>query len=158
MFLVGTKIVFYKWGAVATPIYQYGMFCEKFYMSDTQKVFQLYIDDKIISYKNYNQHDMDIVQEVIQNYINQKKSNPEIYTTLNRFYSKIGITSFINKKNYLNTISDEAFINWFAKNIPKNRCQNPKDLKVELHEFLYKQTHLVFLKSTTIIDSLAFVR
>jgi hypothetical protein len=157
VFILGSTLVYYKWGAVTTPIYQYGMFCKNFYEADTQKVYQLYINNKPVNYSEFNQHDLDMTQEVLYNYKNQKKINAEIYQTMKGFYNKISIGRLMTEQNYLNTISDEEFITWFATKIPRNKSVNATQLKIELHEYLYQQKHLNLVKTTKIIDSLAFV-
>lgn len=157
IFISGSAIIYYKWGATASPIYQYGMFSKKFYKTDTQKVYQIYINNKPINYSEFNQHDLDMTQEVLYYYINQKKLNPEIYHTIKGFYDKIGIGKLMKEQLYHNSITDAQFINWFATKIPRNKNVSPIQLKIELHEYLYHEQHLNLVKSTKIIDSLAFV-
>lgn len=157
LFILGSSLVFYKWGAVATPIYQYGMFCQKFHQSDTQSVYQFYINSKPINYSNYNQHDMDLTQEIVANYLKQKKTNPEIFKTMNGFYTKVGLRNFLCEERFLNLKSDKEFIIWLAKIIPQAATANPINLSLEQHNYVYKNKQFIKLNSLKIIDSLAFV-
>lgn len=156
-FILLSSIVFYKWGAVATPIYQYGMFCKKFQLADTQQVYQISINNKLVDYSEFNQHDIDLTQEVIYNYVKQKKTNLEIYHTLHSFYAKLGLESIMKEEHFLNSLTDKEFVIWFASIIPRHKNVNPAELKVEQYYYLFNNQKLELITKTKVIDSLAFV-
>lgn len=100
----------YKWGAVATPAYQYGMFSTKFYMKDTQVVFKIYTNDKLLDITAFHFAERDMLIVSLENYMKQEKVNHSIYSTM----TKIPVAGKMMKQQYYtNTISDMAFTAWY---------------------------------------------
>jgi hypothetical protein len=100
----------YKWGAVATPIYQYGMFSSKFYMKDTQAVFKIYTNDKLLDITAYHFTERDMLTVSLENYMKEAKVNRSIYNTINKIPV---LTKLMKPEFYTNNISDTIFTAWY---------------------------------------------
>lgn len=118
----------YKWGAVATPIYQYGMFSTKFYMKDTQVVFKIYTNDKLLDITAYHFAERDMLLVSLENYMKQANVNTSIYNTMN----KIPVLNKLMKpQRYTNNISDTIFTAWY-KGLLQQVTGKPVD-KLEIY-------------------------
>src|ERR1700744_4254191 len=74
----------YKQGAVAAPLFVYGMYSGKFFIKDTQRVIQLYANNKVIDLTKYSIIDRDLLQTSLQNYVAQKTVNEGVFLTMKR--------------------------------------------------------------------------
>ncbi len=155
-FMVATILVFYKWGAVASPVYQYGMFSENYYTSDTQTVYQIYSNNQPINYTTYNQNALDKVQQNIANYLNQSKNNQAIYSTFKGILTPIYIGKLMTEQNYTNHISDKQFVNWLLKQLPNSTSLNNSNIKISQQSYVYRNNALVLVHTKPVIDSLDF--
>ncbi|MBC7511399.1 MAG: hypothetical protein H7320_22025 [Ferruginibacter sp.] len=105
----------YKQGAVATPLLQYGMYSAAYHISDTQKVLQLYINNKAVDFSKLSMSARDQLQVSLENYLIEKENNEMVFTTMQRILNKAGIGQWMKKEYYTNTITDEIFTNWYKK-------------------------------------------
>ncbi len=156
IFIFATTVVFYKWGAVASPIYQYGMFSKNYYTSDTQLVYQIYNNNKAIDYKLYTQNQLDRVQQNIAKYLNQHKNNNAIYTTMKRALTPFYIGKLMSEQNYTHPISDKQFVNWLFTQLPNSTTVPNSTIKIKQQLYIYKNSTLQLVHTKTVIDSIDF--
>lgn len=115
LFIFLMLVINYKWGAVATPVYQFGMFSSKFYMKDTQNVYKIYVNDNQLDITKYHFAERDMLLVSLQNYTKQKSVNQSVYNTMKQIPEKIGLTGVMNPEKYLNNTTDADFTNWYRK-------------------------------------------
>lgn len=141
----------YKWGAVATPIYQFGMFSTKFYLKDTQSVFKIYVNDKVLDITAYHFAERDMLIVSLENYMKQEGVNKNIYTTMVKIP---GFNRLMKPEYYSNNISDIFFTAWY-----KHLLQQITGKPVEKLE-IYRQKVLWYnnrLNESTIPQKLTFI-
>ena len=113
LFICAFIFINYKQGAVATPIYQFGMFSEKFHIKDTQTVFRLYVTGKPadLSECNFQQRDMLLVSP--EHFKSSKEKNKNIFFQMKKMAGRIHFEKFLRDEIYTNNISDSAYFHWY---------------------------------------------
>lgn len=127
-FIIIYAFINYNWGAVATPVYQYGMFSTKFYLKDTQTAFKIYTNDKLLDISNYHFAERDMLLVSLENYIKHKEVNASIYTTMRKIP---GLDKIMKATAYSNNISDTVFTTWY-KRLIKTVTKKPVE-KLEIY-------------------------
>ena len=102
-----------KWGAVATPIYQYGMFSGPMHVKDTQTVIHFFINDKIVDISKYPFAERDLLLVSFNRYTDQEQKNTSVYGTMKTLLSPLGIDHLIKRPDYTNQLTDDAFREWY---------------------------------------------
>ena len=125
----------YKHGAVATPIFQYGMYSGRIYIRDTQKVYQLKVNNQLLNLSSYSFTERDIIQSSLINYKNQEAHNAAVFFTMKNLLSKFGIGRLMQQSSYSNNITDTAFTLWY-KNIVQKIINYPV-YNLEVYEQKY---------------------
>jgi len=105
----------YKWGMVATPVYQFGMFSGPIHLTDTQKVYKLYVNDEQLDITKYRFAQKDIMLVSLEKYTASKNGNSEVFHTMNYFFSKMGWRHLMNEVVFTNDCNDLFFTKWFMK-------------------------------------------
>ena len=103
----------YKHGAVATPIFQYGMYASRINRTDTQKVFHLKINGQLLDLSKYSFVERDIIQDYLLKYKWQAVTNPAVFFTIKNALTKIGVGKFMHQSSYTNNITDTEFTHWY---------------------------------------------
>jgi hypothetical protein len=147
----------YKQGAVAAPLFTYGMYSGKFLISDTQKVIQLYANNKIIDLTKYSSIDRDLMQTSLQNYIAQKTVNEGTFLTMKRILDHAYLGHLMLKEKYTNSISDEEFTCWYTQLVERIVGYHIVTLAAYEQNCLWKNDHLIPvsspLKSTSLVTN-----
>ncbi|WP_462221946.1 hypothetical protein [Ferruginibacter sp.] len=115
LFIVLFIFINYKWGVVATPVYQYGMFSSVFRIKDTQTVYHIYINDTKLDISQYHFAERDMLLISLENYAKAPKNNSTIFFTMKGLLDKTGVGSLMQQSNYFNTVSDTNFTVWYKK-------------------------------------------
>jgi hypothetical protein len=105
----------YKWGAVVTPVYQYGMFSSVFHIKDTQTVYHIYVNDTKLDITQYHFAERDMLIISLENYAKAPKSNSSIFFTMKHLLDKTGAGNLMQQAKYSNTVSDATFTEWYKK-------------------------------------------
>lgn len=119
LFIISWAYINYKQGAVAAPLFQYGMYAGKFYSGDTQDVIKVYINDQLLDVTKYTMADRDMIQISLQDYLRADTVTKAIYATMKQMLNKIVIGKFMQEENYTNQITDKEFTQWYIKMLEK---------------------------------------
>lgn len=111
-FIIAFLYLNFKWGLVATPVYQYGMYSGRYSTGDTQRVCHLYAGDHRLPVEEMHFSDRDLLFTMIEKYENQKGQNPLMYSTINNIYSRFGLTNLVKAGSYRNNVNDTIFMKW----------------------------------------------
>jgi hypothetical protein len=150
-FILVFIVVNYKWGAVATPVYQYGMFSTKFYMKDTQVVFKIYANDKLLDITAYHFAERDMLLVSLENYMKQEKVNGSIYTSM----SKIPVLNqLMNPELYSNNIPDTIFTAWYKGLLQKVTGNTADKLEIYRQKVIWNNGNL---REVTAPQKLSFI-
>ncbi|MGC4104201.1 hypothetical protein [Ferruginibacter sp.] len=126
----------YKWGYVATPVLQYGMFGGRFYMKDTQTVYKIYTDDQLLDVTRFSFEERDMLFVSLEKYSKQAEVNRSIFAVMQR------IPGINNSTRYSNTISDKDFTKWYSGLLRKITGKPFSKLEVYQQQVLWQQDKL----------------
>lgn len=132
----------YKWGMVATPIHQYGMFSGKHYFKDPLKVYFVKANGKNINEATISQIERDVLQTYPDYYEKQKSVNESVYNTVSAFFKYAAISAEKNRYKYLNTINDSLFTTWYQTKIREIIHEPLKYLEVTRQQFVWENGKL----------------
>ena len=104
-----------KWGAVATPLYQYGMFSGRMYPADTQKIYHIYVNDKLVDLNTITQAKKDLLFITLEKFEKEKEINDLVFISMQKIFSYAGVGSFMKENNYKNNIPDQLFAHYYQK-------------------------------------------
>jgi hypothetical protein len=116
LLLLAFLAINYKQGAVATPIYMYGMYGAPRYSTDTQKVYQLSVDGRQLDMNTIPFAQRDLLLLSPDNYKRQKTINPAVLFSMKKIF---GFTGLMKEGLFLNHNSDEQFNQWYLHTINK---------------------------------------
>lgn len=114
LFIVTFIYLNVKWGFVATPVYQYGMFSGRYAVNDTQQVIHFYTGSERIPVEKLHFSDRDMLFTMIEKYEKQKTQNPLLYNTIDGIYAKFGLRSLVKASAYTNNTTNTDFMRWLA--------------------------------------------
>jgi hypothetical protein len=133
----------YKWGIVATPILQNGMYSKPVYLKDTQTIYFVKANDKTIDCSKITLTERDILQVYPDYFEKQKINNQTVYNTMQKYVAAVSLTSFYDKEKFVNNIPDSIFANWFTLRVQKIIDEPVLTLNVFKQQFTYKNDELV---------------
>ena len=147
LFVFAIIIINYKWGAVATPIYQYGMFSSKFFITDTQTIYTIYVNDKPLDITKYAFAKRDMLLVSLQNYSKQKNTNEAVYVAMKQIPEKIGLNNLTQSSTYFNNTTNLAFTKWYKQLLQKIIGYPVKQLEVYQQKVQWQNNVLQFAAS-----------
>lgn len=156
LFIAAWAYINYKQGAVAAPMFQYGMYAGKFYSSDTQHVIRIYVNDKLLDVTKYSMVDRDIMQISAQDYLRSDTVNKVIYTTMKRILSKVALGKLMHEEVYTNQITDKKLTEWYVKILEKIIGYPVKELELYDQEYVLQNGRLVSISAPLKIDHIAY--
>ena len=143
LFILSWAYINYKHGATVAPLYQYGMYANKFFIADTQQVIQLYANGRMIDYTKYSMAERDLLQFPLQYYAIQQPVNDNVFYTMKRILGHVYIGRLMSKEKYTNTVTDQQFTTWYTQLV--ERITNTPIYKLEAYEqkYIWKNDCLV---------------
>ncbi|GAB2807152.1 hypothetical protein GCM10027043_02640 [Ferruginibacter profundus] len=116
-FIISFLFINYKWGLVATPVFEYGMFAGSFHLRDTQTVYTVTANDKMINNAAVSFTERDVIQIYIERYQNYKSVNAQVYATMKKYVGYTGLASFMPYDKFNPVITDTTFTKWYKTKI-----------------------------------------
>ena len=107
----------YKQGAVATPLLQYGMYSGRCYVSDTQYVLRLVVNNKLLDFTKYSMSQRDQLQFYLEKFLVEKELNEKVFFTMRQLFSKAGLAQWMQKEKYINLANCQEFGQWYKKKV-----------------------------------------
>lgn len=156
LFIASWSYINYKQGAVAAPLFQYGMYAGKFYSSDTQHVIKVYVNDQLLDVTQYSMVDRDMIQISAQDYLRSDSANKTIYATMKRMLSKIAVGKFMQEEDYANQITDKKFTEWYVKMLEKIIGFPIKKIELFDQEYVLQNGRLTAIAEPLKIDHIAY--
>jgi hypothetical protein len=142
LFVLAFIFINYKWGMVATPVLQYGMFSGVFHVKDTQTVYIVEANHKLINNGEISFTNRDIIQVYIDNYQRYKAVNWSVYNTMKKYIGYTGLSSFMNAGKYTAAISNTVFTNWYRSKMEAITGEPIVSLVVYRQHFVWQDTAL----------------
>jgi len=142
VFVLAFVVINYKWGLVATPVLQYGMFGGVFHSKDTQDVYIVEANHKFINNGKISFTNRDIIQVYIDNYQRYKELNWSAYNTMKKYIGYTGLSSFMTTDKFTPVISDTTFTNWYRSKMEAITGEPITSLNVYLQHYVWQDTVL----------------
>ena len=139
VFLLTFIYINFKWGIVATPVLQYGMFSAPIHVSDTQQVYILEANNKPVDCNGLSFADRDILQISLTDYEKQAVVNEYVFNTMHRF---LGFTGLMDQDKYSNHLTDAGFTKWYKTKLEKITGNSADSLAIYKQYFLWQQNNL----------------
>lgn len=114
MFIALFIYINYKWGVVASPIYQLGMFSKVAHKTDTQNVYTLYSDDKPIVLNDLPFIYNDMILVLLSRYETHTSHNREVLDVFNKYAIRI-LHKPLPADIYTINITEHQASLWFSK-------------------------------------------
>lgn len=102
-----------KWGWVATPFQQFGMYSGQYHLKDTQVVFTILNAHGNMIDDDFPVSAIDFIQAYPYPYETMDKKNQEVYNN----FSAFRFLGFANASHFQNKVSKEEINEWFFKRI-----------------------------------------
>lgn len=143
LFILIWFFINFKRGAVATPILQYGMFSNPYYLKDTQNVLHIYVNDKMIDFTKYSMSERDQLQVFLEDYLVQKDNNEMVFTTMKRIFNKVKIGNLMKEDTYTCMLTDEDFTRWYTKIIERITHEKVQKLAAYHQKYIWQLGNFV---------------
>lgn len=142
LFIILFGVINYKWGFVATPVLQFGMYSQVFHTKDTQTVYIIEANNKVINCAEISLTNRDILQLYPENYEKEKIRNEAAYLTMKKYISFTGLSGFMNYEKFSNKISDSLFTIWFKTRVERITGSPVNSLHVFRQHFVWNSKEL----------------
>lgn len=153
-FIILFVIINYKWGTVATPVLQYGMYSTVFTIKDTQTAYRVLANGQPINNAAISLTSRDILQIYPDTYTRQARVNKDAYEIMKRYFGYAGLSSIMNYDRFSNTISDSLFMNWYKIQAEKITGRAINGLAIYKQHFTWQGSSLQPIDSAIKLYSL----
>ena len=142
-FLLAFLFINYKWGMVATPVLQFGMYSGKHHLSDTITVYRVEANGRLIEPENISEGENDFIQTYLQLYPSHKENNRVVAQALSKYLGVFNGT----KSERPDTVTDQAFTAWFRQKMQRLVAEPISTLQATRQYFKWSDKRLVPLDS-----------
>ncbi len=133
----------YKWGIIATPVQQYGMFSGKFMIDDPLPVYWVEANGKMINHAGLSPIERDLLQAFPEYYQTQKSNNEAVYNSIRKFIFPGGaLVESSHKYKFFNQVNDTIFSNWYRARVTEIINEKVDSLAVYQQFFRWKDHRL----------------
>ena len=137
LFITVFVFVNYKQGAVAAPVYQYGMFSEKFHIKDTQTVYSVFLNGKPADLAGLNFPRRDMVLVPPENYQRSKGINQTVFLSMKNIAGRINLSKFLKPEKFANNISDSLYFQWYKGMIRSITNSSTENIEVFTQKYIW---------------------
>ena len=130
-------VINFKWGVVATPLLQFGMYSSVFHIKDTQVVYQVEVNGHNIHNANVSLTNRDLLQVFPDYYEKQASVNEAAYATIKKYIRYTGLSGFMKKSNYQNDINNSMFVHWYKTKVETITGSPVHALKLNKQNFVW---------------------
>lgn len=155
-FLFAFVFLNYKWGVVATPVYQYGMYSGPTYLSDTLHLMQVNINGKKLNMAEYAFASKDKMLVMPERYLKSLHQNKAIQQSLQRIFTPVGMGALFNSDNFVQQVQPQLFMQWYRNQLQNFMHEEINAIEIVQQDYLRQATHLVPLGTPQKIDGLAY--
>ncbi len=131
-----------KWGAVAFPINEYGMYSGKYPLKDTQFVYKIYAGDTYVDFTKLAMAERDKLQYSLEFYGRYKANNSQVFTTMKRLMSKLLIGKLMDEKQYIVSVDSMQFANWFNNMLSDILHKEISSSEIYIQPFIWQSSQL----------------
>ena len=132
----------YKWGMVATPIYQYGMFSGQQDLKDSFSLLQVHINGAPVNMSKYHFVEKDYMLVMPKKYLSAAVQNEQVQATMHSFFAKFGWGSSVRTTS--DTVADTTiFMKWYQQQLEKFMPTPIRTIQITQQQYLWNGQHAV---------------
>jgi len=155
-FLFAFVFLNYKWGVVATPVYQYGMYSGPIYLSDTLHLMQVNINGEKLNMGKYSFASKDKMLVMPDRYLKSLHQNKAIQQSLQRIFTPVGMGSLFKSDKFVHQVQPQLFMQWYRNQLQNFIHEEINSIEILQQDYLRQATHLVPVAAPQKIDGLAY--
>ncbi len=138
-YLLAFIFINYKWGMVATPVLQYGMYSGKHLLSDTISVYRVVANGRALEPAQLSAGQNDFVQTYLSLYPSYKENNLAVNGTFRNAFGFLHPGARASEK----IVTDEIFANWFKQKMRTIVRERINSLQATHQNFVWTDNRLV---------------
>jgi hypothetical protein len=131
-----------KWGAVAFPINEYGMYSGKYPLNDTQFVYKIHAGETYVDFTKLPMAERDKLQYSLEFYERYKANNIEVYTTMKRLMSNMLLGQLMGEKQYTVSVDRIQFANWFNQMLSAILHKEISSSEIYIQPYVWQSSQL----------------
>ena len=143
-----------KQGITAMPVSLYGMFSAKQNITDTQSVYEFYINKEKINLSDYSFTERDIMLTSLNDYLYEKETNEAVYKSVNGVLNKVKINLPNEDGKYYNKINDTQFTNWYKATLQQIIKKEIDNIEIYSQKYIWVNGGLVKIDSAQKINEI----
>ena len=141
-FVCAFVFINYKWGMVATPIYQYGMFSGQQDLKDSFPLLQVYINEAPVNMSKYHFVEKDYMLVMPKKYLSAAGQNEQLRVTMQSFFAKFGGSRIVRTTS--DTLADTTiFMRWYQQQLGKFVPTPIRTIQITQQHYLWNGQHAV---------------
>lgn len=144
-YLLAFTFINYKWGMVATPVLQYGMYSGKHLLSDTISVYRVVVNGRAIEPAQLSAGQNDFMQTYLGLYPLYKENNLAINATFRNAFSFLHAGAMPSEK----IVTDKIFANWFKQKMQTIVAEPINSLQATQQNFVWTDKRLMPLDTAS---------
>lgn len=113
IWLVAFLVVNYKWGMVAGPVYQYGMFSKPMHLSESKTAYRIVVNGKPIQPALHAFAGRDVLYLSLERYVASEQQNKKVMHAMQPYLPAVRPGDM----RFYSTLSGTEFLSWYAKRI-----------------------------------------
>lgn len=138
VFILSFIVVNYKWGTVTTPVLQYGMYSGIFKLKDTQTVYLVEANHRMLNCAGLSLTNRDILQIYPESYMLQSRVNDDAFSTMQRYFRPVGLSGFMHYEKFHNRVNDSLFLQWYGGEVERITGEPAGELKIYEQHFTWQ--------------------
>lgn len=138
-YLLAFLFINYKWGMVATPVLQYGMYSGKHLLSDTMSVYRVVVNGRALEPAQLSSGQNDFVQTYLGLYPFYKENNLVVTETFRNSFSFLHPGNRASEK----IVTDKIFVDWFKQKMQTIVAEPINSLQATRQNFVWTDRRLV---------------
>ncbi|MEX1203282.1 MAG: hypothetical protein WEA59_08570 [Ferruginibacter sp.] len=155
-FILSFIFLNYKWGVVATPIYQYGMFSGTAHLKDTLTMMEININGVSPDMSQYSFISKDKMLVMPEKYLLSLYQNAAVQATMQSIFSKIGIGNWMHGSKFISDVNSKTFMLWYQHQLQYFVKANIDSIQINQRKLLWNGSKIVPLGLPQKISTLAY--
>lgn len=132
-----------KWGLVASPVYQYGMFSKPMHIREARPAYRIVVNGVQLNPAHYSFAQRDILYVSLDKFQWQQEQNRKVFHALGKFLP----VSKNNHSFFNHALTDETFAHWYRQRVSEITGVSIQNLEV-YHEYWWWNDGNMLLQSS----------
>lgn len=146
LFVIAFVFLNLKWGMVATPVYQYGMFSGPVHLEDTLHLTQVEVNGEAVDMSEQHFVSKDKMLVMPQKYLSALLQNDAVHTTMQSFFSKFGLASLVALDAEDTLVNPRIFMGWYQHQLRAVLHKNIDSIQIVEQRLVWDGNKLLSLE------------